>query len=224
MGAAVASSTDAKGQVVNISGLVSGIAQTIHSGVDLTTKGPQVPGSVWFKGILVVGSGLGFVGLGLGLYEGPKSQADYAGLVSNAAGFVAGVAVLMTAPVIATGLGILAIGAGGYQIYQSRIGTNSPSSPPSDYSFGFNYRGNAYTCPSLLDSADSYRSLPEGVNSLDCCTADNVFDNTGGYRGLHTHSGVYTSQSALLARFECDMNTSFVAANEALYRLSLIHI
>ncbi len=54
------------------------------------------------------------------------------------------------------------------------------------YNFGPNYRGNGFTDPRLLD-------------------------NSGGYRGLNTYSGVYASQAAENAAFEQDWNTALNA-------------
>jgi hypothetical protein len=117
-GATTATATNNEGEV-NVNGMLIGVSQSVHGMVDLGTKGLQaVPGSARAKGVPVVGSGLGLVGFGLGVLDGPKSQSDYAGLVSNGAALGAGVALtVFGAPVVATGLGIVAIGAGGYQIY-----------------------------------------------------------------------------------------------------------
>ena len=183
-GATAATAVPKPGEV-NVNGMLIGISQTIHSGVDLATKGLQtVQGSAWAKGVPLVGSGLGLTGL-MEAYSGrgPQSQADYAGVVANGAAVLGGVAALYSAPVVATGLGVLAIGAGGYQIYQSAINSNSPSSPLNGYNFGPNHRGNGFTDPRILD-------------------------NSGGYRGLNTYSGVYASQAAENAAFERDWNTA----------------
>ncbi len=51
------------------------------------------------------------------------------------------------------------------------------------YNFGPNYRGNGFTDPRILD-------------------------NSGGYRGLNTYSGVYASQAAENAAFERDWDTA----------------
>lgn len=51
------------------------------------------------------------------------------------------------------------------------------------YNFGPNYRGNGFTDPRILD-------------------------NSGGYRGMNTYSGVYASQAAENAAFENDWNTA----------------
>lgn len=54
------------------------------------------------------------------------------------------------------------------------------------YNFGPNWRGNGFTDPRVLD-------------------------NSGGYRGLNTYSGVYASQAAENAAFERDWNTAINA-------------
>jgi hypothetical protein len=191
VGAGATAATSTTQGEVNVSGVLTGIAQSIHSGVDLATKGLQaVPGSAWAKGVPLVGSGLG----ALGLWEGrnPTSQADYAGLLSNGATIGAGVALtVFGAPVVATGLGVVAIGAGGYQIYSTVADRPANASYSNEgrnyktpsYNFGPNYRGNGFTDPRILD-------------------------NSGGYRGLNAYSGVYASQAAENAAFERDWNTA----------------
>ena len=193
VGAGATAATATTNGEVNVSGTLIGIAQAGQGVIDLATKGFQaVPGSAWAKGVPLVGSGLG----ALGLWEGrnPTSQADYAGLVSNGATVGAGLALaVFNAPVVATGLGVVAIGAGGYQIYQSAIALNSQSNSnysnegrnyqTPTYNFGPNYRGNGFTDPRILD-------------------------NSGGYRGLNTYSGVYASQAAENAAFENDWTTA----------------
>jgi hypothetical protein len=54
------------------------------------------------------------------------------------------------------------------------------------YNFGPNHRGNGFTDPHILD-------------------------NSGGYRGLNTYSGVYASQAAENAAFERDWDTAINA-------------
>ena len=191
-GATAATSTNPKGEV-NVSGVLTGAAQAVHSGVDLSTKGLQaVQGSAWAKGVPVVGSGLGFIGLAQAYSgKGPQSQADYAGVVSNGAAVLGGVALVFGAPVVATGLGIVAIGAGGYQIYQSVIDRNSPSSSLKNYNFGPNYRGYGFTDPRILDTSESYRSL----NPTNSASINQTYQtsSSGGSGGAWNTSGGGTS-------------------------------
>ncbi len=60
---------------------------------------------------------------------------------------------------------------------------NSAFSQQSNYNFGPNYRGKGFTDPRILD-------------------------NSGGFRGMNTYSGVYASQAAENAAFEQDWNTA----------------
>ncbi len=196
VGAGATAATATTNGEVNVSGTLIGLAQAAQGVVDLASKGLQSQGwldismglktseAMWAKGVPLVGSGLGLYGIVDGL--NPQTSSDYAGLVSNVAAFGGGIAALANAPVIATGLGVVAIGAGGYQIYQSAIDRNSPSSPLNTYNFGPNYRGNGFTDPRLLDASE-------------------------GYRGLNTYSGVYASQAAENAAFENDWNTALNA-------------
>ncbi len=64
--------------------------------------------------------------------------------------------------------------------------SNQNNSGNTTYNFSPNYRGNGFTDPRLLD-------------------------NSGGYRGLNTYSGVYASQAAENAAFEQDWNTALNA-------------
>ena len=61
--------------------------------------------------------------------------------------------------------------------------SNQNNSGNTTYNFSPNYRGNGFTDPRILD-------------------------NSGGYRGLNTYSGVYASQAAENAAFEQDWNTA----------------
>jgi hypothetical protein len=119
-GSTAATTTNQKGEV-NVNGLMLGGAQAVHGVVDLSTKGLQaVPASTWGKAVPGVGGVLGFAGIGLAVFQGVNTRADYAGLVSNGFGVVAAGAVLAGAsPVIAGAAATGAIIAGGYQIYST---------------------------------------------------------------------------------------------------------
>ncbi len=174
----------------NISGTLQGVAATVESQFALASKSSGAAQ-------LVVG-GWGIYNVGRDVYNNYQTTGNvevtgsqWSSLAGNGLNVVMGVA--KSTPWGAAGSAVATVAELGFNIATA---SQQPSNPnysnegrnyqtPS-YNFSPNYRGNGFTDPRLLD-------------------------NSGGYRGLNTYSGVYASQAAENAAFEQDWNTAINA-------------
>ncbi len=171
----------------NISGTLQGVAATVESQFALVGKSSGYAQA--FVG------GWGIRNVGVQVYENYKTTGNvevtgsqWSSLAGNGLNVVMGVA--KSTPWGAVGSAAATVAELGFNIATA---SQQPSNPnysnegrnyqTPTYSVGPNYRGNGFTDPRLLD-------------------------NSGGYRGLNTYSGVYASQAAENAAFENDWNTA----------------